>query len=777
MKLTGILFILICCSTLVFSQVGMGKWRMHISPYEALDVVEGDNGTVYAALSRGLLEYDIESGEQSIRTAADYLSDISPTALGYDANSKTVLIGYNNGNLDFLQGEKIINLPAILQSSINGVKRINQIVCKGNSAYLATGFGIVVINLPKLEVRDTYNPTNLDESIVDITFLNDSIYALTEGGLYVGAENNNFLADPGQWSKINTVIDYTGSGGVYNAIESYQNSLFLSYKDPLYNSDTLFRNIGNQWNVFFDGVELNSLNVSSNLLLVSTEIGVVVFTSDLSQQQNVFQYENTVFPSPNNAVRVGEYFYIADDASGLVRARNAFESSQIIFEGPRYNLAYRADWNDGKLAISSGGVNGTSPAFKQEGGYTRQDESWVSVNPYNQAILQGKNIWDFISVSINPSNSEEVAFGTYSELPLVIMKGGSITDTFGYSNSLLTSLGGSGSSGVGKITDVTFDDNSNLWVANAESERPLKVRDENGGWYDFDMGNQVKNKGTRRLVVDNNDVKWMAVDNLGLVAFDHGESIGDASDDRYQIFTTSANSGDLPTSTVEAIAVDFDNNIWIGTPEGMRVLYNTSNVFDASSGEYNFQKLLIEFGENVEIVLGTTQITDIEIDGANRKWIGTANSGVFLLEPDGLEVVQNFTAENSPLLSNNILDITIDHNNGEVYFVTNDGLISYRSDASQGDNNYTNVKVFPNPVRPDYFGPVTIQGIAYNSDVKITDIAGNLVYQTISNGGTATWNGQTLQGERVQTGVYLIWTSIDDQDVKGRKVGKVVFIN
>jgi hypothetical protein len=291
------------------------------------------------------------------------------------------------------------------------------------------------------------------------------------------------------------------------------------------------------------------------------------------------------------------------------------------------------------------------------------------------------------------------------------------------------------------------------------------------------LGNQVKNKGTGRIIIDNNDVKWMSVSNLGLVAFDHGENIDDASDDRYQVFTTSVNGGDLPTATVEAIAADFDNNIWIGTPEGMRVLYNSGNIFDASPGEYNFQKLLIEFGENVEIVLGTTQITDIEIDGANRKWIATANSGVFLLEPDGLEVVHNFTEDNSPLLNNSVLDITIDHNNGEVYFLTNKGMISYRSDATQGDNNYTNVTVFPNPVKPDYFGPVTIQGIAYNSDVKITDIAGNLVYQTISNGGTATWDGKTLQGERVQTGVYLIWTSIDDQDVKGRKVGKVVFIN
>jgi hypothetical protein len=774
MKLTGLLFLLTWCSTLTFSQVGMGKWRMHISPLDAVDVVEG-NSTVYAALSKGLLEYDVQSGEQTLRTAADYLSDISPTALGYDGNSQTLLIGYNNGNLDFLQNERITNLPAILQSTINGIKKINRIVCKGNNAYLATGFGIVVINLTKREVRDTYNPTSVAESILDITFFNDSIYALTKSGLYVGAESNDFLADPSQWSAVSSVIDYSSSGE-YISIKTYQNTLFLGYNDELYNSDTLFRLNGNQWDVFLDEKELKGLDVSNNLLLVSSDGGVVVYGSDLIEQQTIYQYQNTSFPNPNNAIFDGDNFYIADNVSGLVKARNAFESNQIIFEGPRYNLAFRADWNNGKLAVAGGGDNGTSPAFKIEGGYTMMDEIWHSVNPINQPILQGKNIWDFISVSVNPSNNEEVAFGTYSELPLVIMKGSVITDTFGYSNSLLTSVTGS-SSGVGKLSDVCYDENSNLWIANSGSERPLKVRSEDGSWFDFDLGNQVKNKETKRLVIDNNDVKWMCVENLGLVAFDHGENIDDASDDQYQVFTTSVNGGALPTSTVEAIAVDFDNNIWIGTPEGMRVLYNSNNVFDASPGEYNFQKLLIEFGENVEIVLGTTQITDIEIDGANRKWIATANSGAFLLEADGLDVVENFTSENSPLLNNSILDITIDQNNGEVYFVTNEGLISYRSDASKGDNNYTNVNVFPNPVRPDYFGPVTIQGIAYNSDVKITDMAGNLVYQTISNGGTATWNGQTLQGERVQTGVYLIWTSIDDQDNKGRKVGKVVFIN
>lgn len=224
MKLIGFLFLLIGFSSLTFSQVGLGKWRMHISPFDALDVVNR-NGTVYTALSKGILEYDVESGEQTLRTAADYLSDISPTALGYDVNTETLLIGYNNGNLDFLQDERITNLPAILQSNINGMKTINRIVCRGDNAYLATGFGIVVINLIKREVRDTYNPSPFDESIVDITFLNDSIYALTSRSLYVGAENNNFLADPSQWSQVSSVEDYTTSGQ-YSDLEAFQNNLF-----------------------------------------------------------------------------------------------------------------------------------------------------------------------------------------------------------------------------------------------------------------------------------------------------------------------------------------------------------------------------------------------------------------------------------------------------------------------------------------------------------------------------------------------------------------------
>jgi ligand-binding sensor domain-containing protein len=156
-----------------------------------------------------------------------------------------------------------------------------------------------------------------------------------------------------------------------------------------------------------------------------------------------------------------------------------------------------------------------------------------------------------------------------------------------------------------------------------------------------------------------------------------------------------------------------------------------------------------------DYLLGTEEIKAIAVDGANRKWIGTASSGVYLISEDGLETIHHFTAENSPLLSNAIQSIAINEKTGEVFFGTGSGLISYQSDAIEGGNRFENVHAYPNPVRPEYSGVITITGLVADTQVRITDVNGNLVYETISNGGVATWDGCGISGERVTTGVYF----------------------
>ena len=247
-----------------------------------------------------------------------------------------------------------------------------------------------------------------------------------------------------------------------------------------------------------------------------------------------------------------------------------------------------------------------------------------------------------------------------------------------------------------------------------------------------------------------------------------------AADDKKVNLNSGDFSGALPSENVTALAVDLDGELWIGTDAGFAVLYNPSGAFDASQGDYNAQRIKVRFEGNVEYVLGATHITDIEVDGGNRKWMATSGAGLVLLSADGSEIIKQFTKENSPLISNNVYDLKINQETGEVFIITDLGLVSYRSDASADDADYSSTKVFPNPVRPNYTGLITIQGIRYDSDVKVTDAAGNLIFKTTSNGGTATWDGNRVDGTPVESGVYLIWTATNQGT--SNKVGKVVIV-
>ena len=174
-------------------------------------------------------------------------------------------------------------------------------------------------------------------------------------------------------------------------------------------------------------------------------------------------------------------------------------------------------------------------------------------------------------------------------------------------------------------------------------------------------------------------------------------------------------------------------------------------------------------------LLAEQQVQCIAIDGGNRKWFGTANSGAYLMNETGTKELLHFTVENSPLPSDNILSISVEPKSGEVFFVTAKGVVSYRGDATEAGNSFGEVYVFPNPVRPDYQGVVTIAGLAADVNVKITDIAGNIVYETTANGGQATWDGNNFSGRRVATGIYLVFCSNDDGSETF--VTKLLFVN
>jgi len=765
------LFFVLFLSFNLSAQIGTEQWRLHVTNKKALDVVAG-NGLVYTAFQNGLLEYDIANSETSLWTNVNGLSDVKLSCLGYDKNQNSLYIGYENGNLDRIQNNRVTNIPAIRLANITGNKRINRIVVHDKYIYIATGFSIVKFDPLKFEVRDTYYPTNGLTPIVDIAFRNDSIFALTAQQLYKGSLKNVSLADVSQW-KIDTRVPIITSNK-YSDIQVVNEQMFVVYKNEDYAKDSIYHVTNTGIKSIFDAsknLEINSIQEVEGKLAINIDAGIYLYSSDLSN----YSFLGMSGVSVNNSYSFDDKIWVADNYSGLVRYHNG-GIIHINFQGPPKNQYYAVDFNKGKLAIVGGGMTGKGMTWNSSGMYSFENEVWSLTDKSTQTLWKDKNIWDCLAVSINPKDANNVAIGSFSDVPLsIITDGKQISEVFTVDNSPIEKTKWNTEA---LITDVKYDDEGNLWIANSYSMSPLKAYTKDKKWISFPLGSSVSNTTLiSQIAIDYNGNKWLAVPGIGVIAYNDNETISNLSDDKIKIIDAGESSGALPTNQVTALAVDFNNAIWVGTESGFAIIYNSANVFSAAAGTYNAQRIKVNFEGVPENLLGNTYFTDIEVDGGNRKWLATANSGIFLMSKDGSQILQNFTTENSPLISNNIIDMVFDPKTGELYIVTDIGIVSYRTDTSEGDSEYSDVTVFPNPVKPDFSGLITIQGIQYDSDIKVTDASGNLVYKTTSNGGTATWDGKTLAGERVKSGVYLFWTAPNSTDAKGRKVGKVVVIN
>lgn len=758
-------------------QIGTGEWRVHSENKNAKDIVNLGN-SVFVAFSSTLMEYDDYYKEVSKWDITNGLSDIQLGKLGVHESSGSIFIGYQNGNIDQIQDGKVINIPGLKLASVMGSKIINSIKSNGSYIYFATGLGIVKIDPLKHEIKDTYYPGGSIEEIVEVTFKGDSIFALTPTRLYSGNLNNPALADASQWTVDTRLPVLSGNPFHYGDVEWWNDSIYYQKNRLGWGSDTVFvvRPGGNHPIIDLSTFgELISLQVVQNKLIMNGN-GIVISFSPNSGYAMEFllnQYIPGISVISNATIIFNDSHWFADAQSGLVRRKYDGNFDFISFQGPKKNTFYFMDWSDGVLTIVPGSVTGNSEQYYQAGIMFFEEEKWKTLERDDITMWKPGNTWDNIAVSINPTNQNEIAIGGVSRTPISIFNKdiGQVIDTFGVSNSPLRKF----ANGSIFVTSLSYDEDGNLWALNGFSGELLKLRTKEGEWYSFNLGTTTANKATRKMLCDYNGNVWISVYNSGLLGYNPGSSLTSSSDDKTVLLNSGDYTGALPSNIITAIAMDFDNELWIGTDNGFAILYNSENAFDASPGNYNAQRPKINIGGETDYILANVYINDIEVDGGNRKWMATANSGMILLSEDGLSIVEHFTMENSPLISNNILDLEIDHKTGEIFIITDEGLMSYRGDATYEDAEYTDVKVFPNPARPDHDGLITIQGIRFNSDVKITDVAGNVVYRTTSNGGTATWDGKTVNGEKVVSGVYLIWTASNIN--KGRFVGKVVVVN
>lgn len=756
----------------IFGQIGTGQWRMHIAASQAIDVATG-NGLTMAALYTGVLEYDPEAGETKIYNDLNGLSDITVSTIAYEPGTKSFFIGYANGNIDQLYSDgSVVNIPAIKLASLTGSKRVNQFTVFNNLVYVATGFAIVVIDPVKHEVKDTYYPSSTAKNFQQVVFLNDSIYALHNDGMFKAAQNNPLLANSGNW-QVESRLPIPPLDFIFQNAVVANNDLYVLYKKDGYGGDSILKltTTGTTEVVghAFDS-EINKLQSINDKLAVSFSDACFLFnTVDLSVAYQLNFYGNSDRQIQSCAYGDG-FFWLADLKYGLIKhSPTDFWGIIISREGPPKNEFFSVNGNKGKILVTGGTIDRIALSFNRAGAYFWQDEDWKLYDQSTLAPWTG-DVWALGSCAVNPKADDEVAIGGYCPDAVTVITDG-VPQVYNASNSVLenTTFGNN----MTCIPSMEYDDDGNLWVVNAYAINPLKVRTSSGTWYSMAANAAMAGVFASELAIDYNGNKWMGVYGKGLLGYNDNGTISNTADDVYKIIGTGEGAGNLPSTNITAVACDFDNEIWIGTDAGLAVLYNSQGLFN-NAGIPDVSRILVEYEGNVEILLGNSYIADIEIDGGNRKWIGTGESGIFLISADGQTVIANYTTENSPMISNVVLDMEFNQITGELFIITDNGMVSFRTDASYEDPEYSTTTVFPNPVKPDYFGPVTIQGIRYDSDVHITDAAGNLVYKTVSNGGTATWNVKRSTGEDVSSGVYFIWTATNQG--KNRKVGKVVVI-
>ncbi|NOQ73446.1 MAG: hypothetical protein GQ574_15680 [Crocinitomix sp.] len=747
------------------SQIGMNQWRIHFSAFKPQGITKTDDN-IYMACSNGIVRYDLEDNSVNQLTVTNSISDLGITSIS--SNESVVAVGYFNGNLDIIEGNEVTNVPWIQTAEISGDKTIHNFYFDGQNIYVATGIGLILFDNEKKEIKDTYYPYE-DPVILDVTIFNDTLYVATKQGIYFAPKDRPFLNDKSQWEKRED-LPFTVVNKEFSDIEVFANRLFFAYDDEAFNADTLYYIQDDVVHKYDSQLTVTALHADEDRLILTLFSSIRAFDSNFEIIETIFDYPD-ITPSPVGAIFYENDYWIADQNGGMVQARNSWQASSIFSNTPAADGSYRMDIQYGKVLIAGGGLTqNVQNVYSRNGVYLFEDEEWTNFNYKTDENIDFDPAFDFVSVAVNQSNTEEYAYGSFSKDGLKVVKeNGAVVEIYNSSNSLIEDFGLNMA-----ITDMKYDDDGNLWFIN-QGVFPLKVITPDGQMKEYSLGAASNNKFPYRLLIDDEGNKWVAVTNVGLVAFNENGTLDDPSDDQWRTLSAAEGFGNLPSVFVKGLAQDADGEIWIGTEEGLVILYSRNNLYDGGFGEYDASPILLEVDSEVERLLGETYVTAIAIDGGNRKWVGTNSSGVFCFSEDGTEEIYRFTTENSPLVSNNVYDIKVDQLSGEVYFATQDGLVSFRSDATLADNDFTTVSVFPNPVRPDFSGPITINGLGYESDVKVTDISGNLIFETVSNGGTVIWDGKTLQGDRVQSGVYLVWSGITSG--KGKNVAKILFIN
>jgi hypothetical protein len=737
----------------------LGQWREHLNYQNAIQVLKADQ--IYCATLSGLFSID-SNNEYERYSKVSGLNDIGVQCLGWDNITQQLVIAYNNSNLDVLKKNTVKNIGDIKRTGVSGNKTIYQIYCKDGIAYLSTGLGIIVVNLSKYEIKDTWYIGNNGTQIKTNGFVSDGslFYAATDEGLKSISITNPTISNYANWQNL------SGQNGLSPGATT--NIIVANNKVIAQKNDSLYILNSNNWALLYADANWPIINISSSenkvLICQRTPSGnarVIILNTTGNIEKTISQ--SGIISYPRSALLENGVPWIADQFGGLSKFGTAID--RFIPNGPPGTASGDMVFQKNTLFVAAGTVNSAwNYQYNRDGVFDYTQDLWIYKNANNLPILD--SVYDFISLAVDPIN-ESLWAGSYGG-GLVNFKDAATPIIYKKNNSSLQPAIGDPTSY--RVSGLAFDQKKQLWISNYGAAQNLHVRKTDNTWKAISIPfTHIENAVSQILVDDNNQLWIVSPKDNGLFCYNYGQSVDNIADDKWKFYKQGSGNGNLPTNNVLCLAKDKNGFIWVGTDKGIGIIQCGSEVFSSQSCEATLP--IIQQDRFAGLLFRDEMVQTIAVDGANRKWIGTKN-GVWLISPEGNKIIYRFTEENSPLLNNDIKRIAIDPVTGEVFISTFKGICSFRSSATEGGAINENVIVFPNPVPPGFNGTIAIRGLVDNALVKITELTGRLVFQTRALGGQAVWNGLNYNGTKIASGVYLV--IIRDDSGTEKLVTKIV---
>ncbi|MEG1573473.1 MAG: hypothetical protein RR341_00140 [Bacteroidales bacterium] len=767
-RTAAILFSLICLVANIAAQTEMFQWQTYSSFDTPKQIVEGRDHVYF--LADGFL-YSFGKSDNEIKELSrkNYLSDSDISMIKYCYAKNILVVAYKNSNIDIIYGTHTYNIPYIKEAAITSSKTINNINFnpEKDEIYISTDFGIIIINSKKYEVKTTFD---LGVKIHDTSFMKDRYYILANNNLYSCSDKEipykfenwreealtggiNMIADAeaiwiqstvsllkfkenGQISEVKsgtfTSIDKTPGGEIY---------IYGDNKIIVYNTDETQKDYINLTTyIDYTPISVYCGNNSTTYWILNKK-GICSYKrvkDTFTLTANVPIHDKPIVSAPYSLTISGKTLYTIPTGVNI-----DFEEQSTAA-----NIAYLRNyyWEN----VSGDDI----PSFN---------------SPNRKFATPSK-------LAIHPDNDQIIYVGTWFD-GLYRIKNGKYDAIWNQNNSPIR---GVSNNYTLQVSGLSFDSGRNLWFTNYSPDNGLLVLKPDGNMVTFPIEDlRDKKYPSQILHPKQSKTKWIVCQKgpSFIFALNINGTLENKNDDTYRMFKTfiDQDSRTIDGTVFLCATEDMDGKIWIGTDRGPIILNKPDNFRNSSYSCYRVKIPRNDGTNNADLLLNDEIIRAIAVDGANYKWIGTQGSGAYLISPDGLTTLYHFTTKNSLIPSDIIYDIAINQETGEVYFATDKGLASFRAEASEAKEDFNNVYAFPNPVRPDFTGVITITGLELNSLVKITDTVGNQIYQNYSKGGQIVWNGNQSNGKRVKSGVYYVWMS--SSDGKEGMVAKIVFIN